>query len=230
MCKANCSGDLRVPPVERWSTKIGTPFVDTPFSSSKRVSSWSHRTRTHHWHLDTKTSLADRSEERRLCSQVRETRRSAVSLVQMTKKIVFLSLVSTVSVRAKSRPVYLAIIHSINYTGTKLTTRGKNLFDSSKRYVATKKASHSNCRNGTLSSSLNHSNCSRLTTELKNKITGCRCSRCNSLYGSRELEVLITYSKYIINFFWIYIEVFYRGRARLNRCLRTSIWLSHYYF
>ena len=37
--------------------------------------------------------------------------------------------------------VYLATIHSINYTCTKLTTHGKNLFDSSKRYVATKTAS-----------------------------------------------------------------------------------------
>ena len=140
MRKADCSGDLRVPPVQSWSTRIGAPFVDMPFCSSKEFFSWSHRTHAHHWHLNTKTSLADRSEERRLCSQVRETRRSAVSLVQMTKKIVFLSLVSTVSVRAKSHPVYLAIIHSINYTGTKLTTRGKNLFDSSKRYVATKTA------------------------------------------------------------------------------------------
>ena len=45
--------------------------------------------------VNTKTPLAERSEERRLCSQVRETRRSAISLVQMTKKIVFVPSVST---------------------------------------------------------------------------------------------------------------------------------------
>ena len=91
------------------------------------------------------------------------------------KKIVFVSLVSTVSVGAKSHPVYLAIIHSIDYTCTKLTTHGKNLFDSSKPDMSLQRPSHSNCRNGTLSSSFNHSNCSRLkteSTELKNKITG----------------------------------------------------------
>ena len=66
------------------------------------------------------------------------------------KKIVFVSLVSTVSVGAKSHPVYLAIIHSIDYTCTKLTTHGKKLFDSSKPDMSLQRRPHSNCRNGTL--------------------------------------------------------------------------------
>ena len=124
--------------------------------------------------LISKTPVADKSEEKRLCSQVKGNQTN-ISLVQMIKKLSSFPLVSTVSVGAKSHPVYLAIIHSIDYTCTKLTTHGKNLFDSSKPDMSLQRRPHSNCRNGTLSSSFNHSNCSRLkteSTELKNKITG----------------------------------------------------------
>ena len=139
--KANCSGDLRVPPVKSWFTRIGTPFVDAPFCSSKRVFfSWFLRTHAHHWHLNTKTSLADRSEERRLCSRVRETRRSAIVADYRTKNSLRFLGQYSVS-RREITPSLSGDNPFNNHTCTKLTTHGKNLFDSSKRYVATKTAS-----------------------------------------------------------------------------------------
>ena len=165
-CVKQVVAALRVLPVQSWLTR--------PFSSSKRVSSWSHRTRVHHWHLNTKTPLADRSDERRLCSRVRETRRSAISLVQMTKKS--LRFLGEYSVSPRKTTPSLSgdnsfnelYMHKVDYAWQELVWQLKTICRYKDGLV------HSNCSNGTLSSSLNHSNCSRLkteSTELKNKIT-----------------------------------------------------------
>ena len=83
---------------------------------------------------------------------------------------------SLLSVGAKSHPVQSIwrqsiqlIIHAQSWQRTARTCL------TAQNDMSLQRRPHSNCRNGTLSSSLNHSNCSRLkteSTELKNKITG----------------------------------------------------------